>query len=850
MKKVLALVLCALMIITAAFPVFADDTEPVANEGKLAITEVAPNPVGGESFEYIEVINTIEGTTVDLKDYYIYRFIFAFAGKTAYTGFGRLLGTGTNALYDTGANSGTLKVSLASIVDAERTTLKSTDGPMVIWLKSDATQTLDNFKIYWWNTTGTSIDEKNIVEIDVSAVTVYNAHKTAGYYGNGFLPDTKAAYIVSLVNKSFADLDTYDTSAGTNGRGGMDTDEPAVNTIARHKAADTMTMIYASGNVPGKVANRYGYFDAKAFDDAVVEAEFNNPATATLSTQDRYDSYMMPKPAPDGTVQLTRVENTNHTWRNMEATESCYVLDVAACEDPTPGKLVAGQPTDGVYKNVEAVSAETKGLAITEIMPATDASAMSGDENEFIEVTNTNDSAVTLTNYHIILHGGTNDGGSDGTFVQRAFHGTQPAYQKSYAKITSVYKIDVSKDGVLAYETTYSLKSGETAVIFFKNDVVWTDVVAFAEFWMGGGNDMDGVTIAVATYEVGDSGDVKTSLATRGMGFLPDAKVGYGLALVDSTKRLTDATLDRALTNSESLGTEGSATYGKAIEAAADSVLWIIAEGGVEKNVSCNYYGYVDMNKYKADAQYYAQQIIARKGTSTTALSEEDGIYQLQPHTVVMKGQPLYIYMKMYTKISGSSTWFGYGESNNAATTVHAAANNVCVATILNSVPTPGKLLHGQFGYDAHAESETIDVVGYQQGTVASNIRIVGNLNNVTSADFTKYKYVGVEIAGATAATNANTIWSETDKLKNISNAVCTKFVDITSETVYKTLTDTNGTKYTNEGGYMFAINIKDLPTNIHSTLTFRCFIEDNAGNRTYTGTYQISDTSYNALAY
>ena len=74
MKKVLALLLCALMIIPAALPAFAVDAEPEAT-GKLVITEVLPKTTASsadEKYNYIEILNTSD-EDIDLSTYYLFR---------------------------------------------------------------------------------------------------------------------------------------------------------------------------------------------------------------------------------------------------------------------------------------------------------------------------------------------------------------------------------------------------------------------------------------------------------------------------------------------------------------------------------------------------------------------------------------------------------------------------------------------------------------------------------------------------------------------------------------------------------------------------------------------------------
>ena len=337
-----------------------------------------------------------------------------------------------------------------------------------------------------------------------------------------------------------------------------------------------------------------------------------------------------------------------------------------------------------------------------------------------------------------------------------------------------------------------------------------------------------------------------TSFKDRGIGFLPECAVGFSLSVVNKTKTGFDA----AYANLKQTSAAMTDTYVQWFINNADSITQIITNGGAQRNVSCNYFGYIDKAKYMQDAQEFSQCILAINGTTVPTVSgRTDGIVDAPYGTVVMKGQPVYPYIN--TSIEYGSTYF---TGSNSASKYNA----VFVKTAFDSVPTPGALLDGQFGYEADAE--LISVVGFQTGTTsynvyendgttvaykATDIRIMGNLN-ITHDQLNNYNVVGIEIAAAEKAS----IFSRVEQYRTSStqydkcaDSVCTKQILMTTPKVYQKLTDEAKNEYINENGYMFAINLSGIPVN-NCNLTFRVFVENAQGEKIYTGMYQITDTS------
>lgn len=863
MKKKFALIMCAVMLFGAMFAYIPASAQMSATAkievGVLAITEVAPNPEDGTGFEYIEVMNTGD-TALDLNDYYVYRYMFSHGGRDALTGLGQIMGItelATSCLNTT-----------AFALNCGSKTLYKNDIALV-WFKVNAEDTVDSFVTYW-NGKGGNVTADDVAVVDISGTTHKVENRWSSGYGTGFLPDSQCGYLVSLINKSFAEADaatlTYDESKH------VDTSETAANTQARHKAADSMTVIYATSAQPGKVANRYGYFDLAVFEAARTAANAIENERYTIPAENFYPSLMMPRPAADGSVDVSLIRNTYFMYslsHTIDSSKDAYFLNVTPWETATPSTLVAGQFGNGNITPTTDVKGT--GLAMTEVCIGTEAYSYSGSENtdhEFVEVTNTTANPLTLTDYRLVLLGRTNSGKYDGSIVDRVILGGSnvEAEQHGFATIETVWHIKTATTNnvttVTATQMTgenAKLGASDTALIWFNNTaeiLLDLEVEKFANFWIERGNDMNGVIVAVASYVTGtnDTDLAGTSIGTRGNGFLPDSCVAYSLSLVNVNK--VDPTVLTAV-NADSISYTVAGANVKAIVDSADSSAMLISKGGAEKNVSCNFYGYIDKAKYMQDAQGYSQNL---RAASASTPKVTDAIIDPSYNTVVMKGQPLYQYINMSQTFGDS--YYKYTGSTYSNTYSSSTDNAVFVKTAFDSVPTPGKLLDGQFGYDAHAESDIIDVVGYQTATasynvyksdgetvayIATDVRIIGWISS--DVDISKYEKIVIEVAAAEAETNAKTMYrSSASKYDKISNAVCTKQITLETFEIYDTLLSSKGGFSVSDtgktGGKLFAINLSGIPVN-NCNLTFRCYLAGTLGvENVYTGMYQITDTS------
>jgi len=843
MKKVLALVLCALMIVTAALPVLAVDGEPATQAtegpGPLAITEVLPKSPT-EGYGYIEILNTSD-SDIDLSNYYLFRIGFSNSNGNYYrTGMQQMLGLSGNLVH-----SGITAIKLNGTVKAH--------DVVVVMLNDKFTKA--QF-ITHWNDQGADLNTDNVIDFDFAnlgdnytAKSLNPSYPTAIYSTTqlNFIPrNTYGMCTLALVPVAEANLngnpDTwYDDTVNDD----ADTVEDETHNVSAKpylEVADSIVVLNFmttkhtstsySGchqNLPTYSANFTAFIEEESF-NASVDATVYPESVQTINKYYYDDLYpalavsnpdapclayvdTMSKNIKDGET----VTNYIHNWVK-EATKAVPLPKVSLAADPTPGELSGVQ-----YGHGTDTTPKKSGLTITEVTPST-GEGTTRNNYEFIEVKNTSNSAINLSNYSIALFAGTNSGAYGATFVARTLNCTfgndVAGNEWSYAKLSGS-----------------TLESGAVAVIAFNNDVD-----AFKTFWTNRGNDMTGVTVINATYSEG------SNIAGRGEGFLPDAAVGYTISLFDDTKAAVATTWETVKTeqfNNITGYTEDNppkAIYAPLLNANvntivsnADSVTLIIAKGKNEQNVSCNYFGYIDPARYVVEAGVLGMRIFAY----STSNQFKNGIIPVMDNlnVVVPKDQPVAMY------INDSTKGFSSGANRNDPEFISTEKQNVAfVETNFDSVPTPGALLEGQFGYEA--DKTLISVAGYQTATEAvdgaTDVRIIGKLN-VSQTELANYDVIGIEVAAASEATDACLGYGTSGTV--FANSVCTKQKEITIDKVYKKLTDEAGTEYTNGDNYMFAINLAGIPVE-NCNLTFRVYVKDTLGNKTYTGFYQITDTS------
>ncbi|MBE6549807.1 MAG: hypothetical protein E7670_05205 [Ruminococcaceae bacterium] len=800
MKKALSFLLGILMIATAAIPVFAADNNTAANSGPLAITEVAPNPTT-PYYEYVEIVNTSD-TTVDLRDYYVYRYLMDMSGKmNEWTALKGLLGWGTTNC--NASASASLSSISASAVQLE------TNETVILWLKDKADATVAGFVSYWENKSGVEIDESKVYAIDVTSFAM-NDRYTQAYTNSpskngasGILPDRIGSCAISLVHK-----DHYVATA---------TAYATVKSL--HENADSIVVLYGrelTDNTYDMASNFYSFMDYDIFVAAHTSGDWIGKGlfNSQIAESQMYPALMMPRPDASGNVTLSTVANkSSGTWEISASTvtDGGYFFDVNVVEMATPGRLVDGQ-----------FGASSARLAITEVISSTQGTTAAENMYEFIEVVNTASGTAILDNYEILLNGVTCSGKYPGSMVSNTVNtdSTAEFYPggRAYANVGGNVK----------------LERGQTAVIWFNNANSGLDSDDFKQFWTDRGNDMTDVTVVEATYTVGTaSRPDKTGegIADRGYGFMPDTQYAFSLYLIDTNKNtVTDSFYE--VNTSIASGTAATAIR-KELHAKADSVAFIYQKRKEVANLSTNFYGFVDLLKYNAAANAMKTEEAAKTGKSVSITAPT-------PNTVVKKDMPL----EAYYNYSGAYGASNYGEITSV---------RLYVDTEMDSVPTPGKLIQGQFGYDSKNADDKIQICAYQtakklnaDGTI--DLRIIGWVG-LDASELENYDFIGVEIAGAEAATDATEGKADSSKFKDgdLSDAICTKEKNITTNKVYNVIVGgdkqyTIGT-YNKTNGYLFAINISGIPTS-NCNLTFNCYLEKDQNKVETTGTYQITDTS------
>ena len=365
MKKKLAFILSIIMLLGTSLiclPVHA--AEKTAG-GPLAITEMCPAPTDAK-YEYIEIVNTSD-SAVKLSDYYVYRFGFSNSGRWGYAGPKQLLGI--NA-----ANANLAKVSLAS------SDVSLGKGQVaLIWFASAVSkdETVDNFKTYWQNQ-GADMSGVTVVKLPVyneAGSNMFPSTSMNAACGDSFLPDKYAGFIVSLINKSFADTDDIGNKVAT-------------ETQKRHKAADSIAMLMLSPTAPAnKSVNYYDYVDPAKFAAAENDVDFST----TVAEAERHydgDQYLYP-----GLMVCQRADDSKENLMahcNLDAAMKNYVegfVYISTVMDamPSPGIVYVGQmgldgeiPAESPANGVGSLKIEIKGetvenLALGEIPEDTQA---------------------------------------------------------------------------------------------------------------------------------------------------------------------------------------------------------------------------------------------------------------------------------------------------------------------------------------------------------------------------------------------------------------------------------------------------------------------------------------------
>ena len=325
-----------------------------------------------------------------------------------------------------------------------------------------------------------------------------------------------------------------------------------------------------------------------------------------------------------------------------------------------------------IYKQAVQPEAETNpakpntayDLAITEVCPAPDEGSY-----EYVEVMNTSDSAINLKDYTMTRWGFSNGSGKwECLGLSYIFDASTQTSSATYAKL-SLAGCDVE------------LASKEVALIWIVSAPDKDKTVAdFKLYWQSKGHDLSNVKIArLEAYVVNGELVTDISAATAcngnaGIGFLPDAYVGYAISMIKSVK--LEETVDGVPL--KSLLAPMSADYKNLLHSAADSIAVIFQQQEAETNQSHHYYQFVDKEEF-ADATGNPNDF---KGTGKSIkVFVPTGAMVCGPDSI--DGDfPLQVYWDMTTGFDPST----------------ASDGAIFVDEGFETLPSPGILLDGQFG--------------------------------------------------------------------------------------------------------------------------------------------------------
>ena len=353
MKKILALILCILMIVTAALPVFAEDNEPAAQSaqtsGSLVITEVLMVS-SEEGYSYIEIFNNSDNT-VDLSDYYLIRIGSNVNAAKAYLSVtNQMLGLGTTKIY-----KGIVAIKLNGEV--------APHGTVVVMMNDKFTK---NQFIDYWNNNGADFDktdanadevydEPRVIDFDFSGETNLTPKPMQEDYAystthKNFLPrNTRAMCSLALVqadNVSFDGGTWYNDNTAWYRLDG-------ISAKSYLQAADCTVLLNFMGHVgsshanlpAGKSVNFSSFVDNEStYNTAVAATDWPDNLTDTTkhTTCDYADLAAINLEVSDGTFEGLADCSTAYKW-NDTATKALAMPKVRLDSTPTPCKLVEGQ---------------------------------------------------------------------------------------------------------------------------------------------------------------------------------------------------------------------------------------------------------------------------------------------------------------------------------------------------------------------------------------------------------------------------------------------------------------------------------------------------------------------------
>ncbi len=308
-------------------------TNTKGERGALAVSEVSPCPSNG-IYEFIEIVNTSR-SNVSLDGYTVIRSAYVNSGKAERNSIQRLIGI-SDSLVPSAVNA--LTVSDTGIV------LKP-NAVAVIWFASSngKDKTVDDFRSYWQSQ---GCDMSNVT---VARVVNYNdlgdihpATKIHSKCGVGFLPDRHAAFAVSLVKPSNANirLSNGSTLGAANGSAAIPVTKDDVNLIinysdsyAIHFTQETVNKNYSFNYYDFADEETYRKALAKFLPDIIKEIASTYPFTAVFPT------LLTGEPDADGLPPMYSYLNVTDT----SIASSPYFAGGTEMTTSSPGKLYSGQ---------------------------------------------------------------------------------------------------------------------------------------------------------------------------------------------------------------------------------------------------------------------------------------------------------------------------------------------------------------------------------------------------------------------------------------------------------------------------------------------------------------------------